>query len=291
MVVREAVVVVTKFLQQKKLRNKKCSVNVLLTTLFALLSFVSISSLAAVLPDDRVDLLDHIYDGGGITVDGPSVLVRKSIGSSVSVSANYYVDMVSSASIDVLASASKYSEERNEKSVGMDYFHDRTSYSIGYTTSDENDYNSKTYHLGVSQTFFGDLTTLGFGFSFGKDIVGRNLDGEPDPDFRLLNKDRRKYTLNLSQILTKNLIAEVSVESGSDACIGMKEGESCLNNPYRSVRWYNEQTATGGMQSEIYPLTHNTDAIGVRFMYHLPYAATIRLDGRNFSDSWGIKAK
>ena len=36
------------------------------------------------------------------------MLVRKSIGEHVSVSANYYVDMVSSASIDVETSASPY---------------------------------------------------------------------------------------------------------------------------------------------------------------------------------------
>ena len=30
-----------------------------------------------VLPDDRADLLYHYYDGGGVTIDGPSLLVRK----------------------------------------------------------------------------------------------------------------------------------------------------------------------------------------------------------------------
>ena len=54
---------------------------------------------AGVLPEDRADLLYFRYDGGGVTIDGPSVLVRKSIGEHVSVQANYYVDMVSSASI------------------------------------------------------------------------------------------------------------------------------------------------------------------------------------------------
>jgi hypothetical protein len=32
---------------------------------------------ADVLPDDRTDLLYHLYEGGGLTVQGPSVLVRK----------------------------------------------------------------------------------------------------------------------------------------------------------------------------------------------------------------------
>ena len=39
---------------------------------------------ADVLPEDRSDLLFHRYSGGGITVQGPSVLIRKKIGDSVS---------------------------------------------------------------------------------------------------------------------------------------------------------------------------------------------------------------
>ena len=44
---------------------------------------------ATVLPEERADLMYHRYDGGDVTVDGPSVLVRKNIGDKVSVSANY----------------------------------------------------------------------------------------------------------------------------------------------------------------------------------------------------------
>ena len=38
---------------------------------------------AAVLPEDRADIMYHRYDGGGMTVDGPSVLVRKKFGESL----------------------------------------------------------------------------------------------------------------------------------------------------------------------------------------------------------------
>lgn len=278
MVVREAAVVVTNHLMLRKL---------FFTALSLLIVFLSLTARAAVLPDERVDLLEHQYDGGGIQVTGPSILVRKSIGKSVSVSANYYVDMVSSASIDVLASASRYSEERKQKSVGIDYMNDRTTYRLGYTTSDENDYQAKTYNLGVSQSFFGDLTTLSFGFTFGQDIVRRNLKGVPDPDFHL-DKEQRRYSLNLSQIVTKNLIAELSLESGSEACVGMKDGESCLNNPYRSYSYL--QNGVRALALEKYPLTHNSDAGSLRAIYHLPYSASVRADVRRYTDSWGVTA-
>jgi hypothetical protein len=58
---------------------------------------------ADVLPEDRTDVLYHRYDGGGITVQGPSVLVRKKFGDSFSASYQYYEDLISSASLDVLS--------------------------------------------------------------------------------------------------------------------------------------------------------------------------------------------
>ncbi len=58
---------------------------------------ISHAGIAGVLPDDRSDVLYHQYIGGGVEIDGPSILVRKSVGKNVSVAANYYVDMISSA--------------------------------------------------------------------------------------------------------------------------------------------------------------------------------------------------
>ena len=69
-------------------------------------------AVAGVLPEDRSDVLYHLYVGGGVEIDGPSILVRKQLGKSVSVVGNYYVDYVSSASIDVVTTASPYTEER-----------------------------------------------------------------------------------------------------------------------------------------------------------------------------------
>ena len=89
---------------------------------------------AGVLPDDRADVLYHRYDGGGVTIDGPSVLVRKKAGKSLSFVGNYYVDMISSASIDVITTASPYTEERTQWSMGMDYLRGNTTMRVNYTT-------------------------------------------------------------------------------------------------------------------------------------------------------------
>ena len=82
---------------------------------------------AAILPEDRTDVLYHGYEGGGLKVDGPSVLVRKAYKDKFSFWGNYYVDMITSASIDVVTTASPYTEERKEFSLGMDYLHGKTN--------------------------------------------------------------------------------------------------------------------------------------------------------------------
>jgi hypothetical protein len=141
-----------------------------MTRLCTLASFALVASSAvhaAVLPDDRADVLYHRYDGGGVTIDGPSVLLRKKFAEKYSVSANYYVDMVSSASIDVMTTASPYKEERTQGSLAFDVLHGKTQYSVSYTLSDESDYTANTASFDVSQDIFGDLTTVSFGFSQG----------------------------------------------------------------------------------------------------------------------------
>ena len=49
-------------------------------------------------------------------------------------------------------------------------------YSLGYTTSKENDYDARTVNFSASQDFFGDLTTLSFGYGRGDDTVRRSDD-------------------------------------------------------------------------------------------------------------------
>ncbi|MGH8315627.1 MAG: DUF3570 domain-containing protein, partial [Steroidobacterales bacterium] len=122
---------------------------------------------SAVLPEDRADILWHRYSGGGVTIQGPSILVRKGFAERVSFSANWYEDMVSSASVDVKSYASPYKEKRTQYSLGADYVRGKTTYSIGYTNSDEPDYVANTAFASISQDLFGDLTTITLGYQRG----------------------------------------------------------------------------------------------------------------------------
>ena len=55
--------------------------------LAAIAILASQSATAAVLPQDRSDVMYHSYSGDGVSIDGPSVLLRKKIGNKVSLSA------------------------------------------------------------------------------------------------------------------------------------------------------------------------------------------------------------
>ena len=235
------------------------------------------SAVGGVLPEDRVDVLLHSFDGGGVTIQGPSVLVRKQFAQKFSASANYYVDKVQSASIDVITTASPYKEERKQWSLGLDYLHDRGMLNVGIIDSEEPDYSAKTFSFGVSQDLFGDLTTVSLGYSLGKNEVMRR----GDPTFKE-PMDTQSYRLGLSQILTKNLLAGFSYETITD--------EGFLNNPYRQVRYLDPSNPQGySYEREVYPRTRTSDAAAFRLRYYLPYRAAIYGEYRTFSDTWQIK--
>ncbi len=249
----------------------------LLITLGLLASLWTATAQAAVLPDERTDVLYHRYEGDNITIQGPSVLVRKNVGKSVSVSANYYVDMITSASIDVVTTASPYEEERTQYSVGMDYLRGGTMMSVGLTKSTENDFDAETWSLAVSQNLFGDLTTVTIAYSLGDDVVGQVT----DPTFAE-DVARQAYGIGISQIFTKNLIMGFNFEAITD--------EGYLNNPYRSVRYLTEDGSGFLFQGEQYPNTRTSSAVSVSGRYYLPYRAALNGQIRGFSDTWGIRS-
>ena len=233
---------------------------------------------AAVLPEERADLLYHSYDGGGVEVTGPSLLLRKNIGNSVSVGLNHYVDNVSSASIDVVVTASPYTEKRVENSVFVDYLRNKSTMSFGLMRSTESDFDASTIALGVSQDMFGDLTTVSLGFAFGDNIIRQNGNDDFEETAQV-----RSYRLGISQIFTRNLVTALTLETITD--------EGFLNNPYRLVR-YEDPTSSDGFsfQPEVYPETRTSTAIALRANYYLPQRAALRGAVRLFKDSWDIDA-
>ena len=245
----------------------------------------TVPTLAGVLPDDRVDVMYHSYDGGGVEIDGPSVLILKKIGQNVALSGNYYVDSISSASIDVVTTASKYNEDRTEVSVGADYMRGASIMSISYTNSDEDDYESDSASFGVSMDMFGNMTTVTLGFSRSWDTVENNNDKSFSKSV-----DRWNYRAGISQVLTKDMIMEFNYEAITD--------EGFLNNPYRTDRYADPTSPIGySYEPEVYPNTRTSNAFAVRALYYLPYSAATTSavtalygEYRFFDDTWHVTA-
>jgi len=230
---------------------------------------------AAVLPEDRGDLMYHYYDGGGVTVSGPALQARKSIGDSVSLSGRYYVDTISSASIDVITTASPYKDERTEYGVGVDYLRGNSQVSFAYTNSKENDYLANTYAVNLSHELFDGLTTVSMGYGQGKDTVLRSDNAFEE------GIDRYQFRLGLTQILTRKFLVGIGYEAVAE--------DGFLNNPYRSAR------LLGASLPEVYPRTRDSRALALRANLgfggvNRPLSSALRAEYRYFHDTWDIGA-
>jgi len=239
--------------------------------------------LAAVLPDDRTDTLYHYYDGGGVTVRGPALLVRKSVADTVSLSGRYYVDTISSASIDVVTTASPYKDKREEFGAGIDYLHGNSLMGVTLSSSKENDYQADSFGLNVSHDLAGGLTTVNLGYSQGYDIVQR-VDNSFEEDINRFN-----FRLGVTQVLTRSLLLGVNFE-------GIAE-DGYLNNPYRSVRVNPVPPVgiIGATRPERYPGTRDSQAVAVRAVQAFssgsrPVISSLRAEYRYFRDNWGIRS-
>lgn len=230
---------------------------------------------AIVLPENRSDALYHYYDGGGVTVSGPALLVRKNIGDAVSVSARYYADAVSSASIDVVTQASPYKDKRSEYGAGIDYLRGNTLVGFTYTTSKESDYLADTVNVSVSHEVFGGMTTLNLGYAQGSDTVKR-----VDTDFKD-HIDRYNYRLGVSQVLTRRWVMSLDYESVLDS--------GYLQNPYRYA------VVQGVFVPENYPRTRDSNTVTLRSQYGLGaidnrLSASLAAYYRYFWDTWDVRA-
>jgi len=255
--------------------------NFSLVALLVGLLLLATHSMAKVLPEERSDIMFHEYEGDGVTINGPSVLVRKNYMDSISINANYYVDNVTSASIDVLSYGSPYVEERTEQTVGVDLLRDKTIFSLSYTNSTESDYDAETYSVGFSHDFFGDLTTVSAKFGVGDDVV--RATGQAAFEESL---SRKNIQFSISQILTKKLIMGLNLESIDE--------DGYLSNPYRKssilmASDFGVIDRQGTWEEENYPETRSSDAASLKLKYYLPYRAALRAEYRYYSDSWDIE--
>ncbi len=229
---------------------------------------------AEVLPEERTDVGYNYYDGGGVEVDGVTLLVRKNYAGKFSIYSGYHHDSISGASPDVLAGASKYSEDRDEYTIGGAYLRDNTILDLSYTHSDEEDYQSDTVSFDVSHEMFGAMTKINLGASIGKDDVGRN-----DLDSFEEDLDRYLFRAGISQVITETSVLRFDYEAAVE--------EGFLNNPYRFVFVNGVSLGSG---SEKYPDTRTGQAFALKGIKYWQHRASTSLGYRFYRDTWDIRA-
>ena len=250
-----------------------------------------------VLPDDRADALVSHYSGGGQDINGVSFLVRKKIGDHVSVSYNHLEDIVSGASIDVRTSgASPYRETRTQDGLSAEFLYGKTTYSVGVTHSYEPDYRSNSSSFGISQSMFGDLTTISMTYRRTWNDVFKMeclvddkalnypcVEKVHDPSFGEKDMDERSYGVGITQILTRNSIISANFEVITD--------QGWLSNPYREFLYASPGAGLGyGLAPEVDPNTRTSNALGFDYKYYLPWKGALDLQYRYFEDTWQIRA-
>jgi hypothetical protein len=223
------------------------------------------------LPEDRADALLHSYVGGGVNASGPALLVRKSVMDKVSLSASYYLDAVSNASIDVVTTASKFRENRSAYGLGADYVYRDSQITLAGESSREPDYIANRVGMDISQEVFGGMTTVKLGFTRGADEVYKT----GSPEFSS-TADHWIYRLGITQILTPRVVAALNMEARAD--------EGFLGSPYRKA------VVFGASVPERVPTTRSGRAVSARLIGDLGSRDSARVAYRYFWDTWNIKA-
>lgn len=232
-------------------------------------------------PQDEASVGYNLYSGGGITVQGPAMIVKKDILNRMAIKAAARVDSVSSASIDVVTQASPYKEHRTEYSVGADVLHNDILTAINYTKSHESDYTSNMLSVGMAHDLFDKNTTLSLRFARSWDTVGKN----GDPSFGEQNANRIIYTAGISQSLSSRWLLQLNYEGTAES--------GFLNNPYRSAI-----TDNGGLTPEHYPEARTGHALALRTAFgFIPGSAgdvvvgqrsSVQVDYRYYQDTFAI---
>ena len=237
---------------------------------------------------DEVSTGYNYYSGGDLTVQGPAIIVKKDIADRMAIKAGYRVDMISSASIDVVTQASvrSYNENRREYTLGMGLPRGDSNLNLDFTNSHESDYDSDTFSVGMAHDFFEKNTTLNLKVSRSWDKVGKNN----DPSFGHQDFNRTTYSAGIAQTVTSRWLVQFNYEMTAD--------QGYINNPYRSAL-----TEDGGYIPENYPGSRTGQAWVVRSAFGLTpqstgdgeivqrgLPASVQLDYRYYEDTFDVKS-
>ena len=219
-------------------------------------------------------------DNDHTQVVSPLVRAQADVTPTTNVTAAYVVDIVTSASIDLVtqASARTIHDVRHQGSLGASQILREWSVSGGYVYSTENDYASHGVNAGLERRLFNNNTTLAGGYSLSLNKVGRARDLS-------FSRDLQVQTLGgtWTQILTPTLATQVAYTFAA--------ADGYQASPYRFV----PVRASRGDLARLWvpesdPLQRYKNALTVGANLYLGSDTSLQGDYRFYLDSWDIRS-
>jgi len=219
-------------------------------------------------------------DNNATQVVSPLARAAAQLGDSTQISAGCVVDVVTSASVDVVTQASKTTihDVRTEPWVDLSHSFGRTRLSGGYVYSRERDYVSNGAGAGIEQQLWDNNTTLGLAYRLSLDDVGRAGDANFSRSLAV-----HSITASWSQVVTSRFLVQVGVEVGY--------GVGFFASPYRFVP---VAGAAGAGPTTWVPETDPDrkvrGAIVVSASRHVFSDSAVQGDYRFYDDDWGLRS-
>lgn len=241
------------------------------------------------------DLAAYVDDDNVSVISPTARLGMRNDEAGITASARYLADVVTAASVDIVASASpRWTEVRHAISADAALTRNRKTLSAAAAASFEPDYTALSGGGRLSASLAHDRITLAGGYTLGHDVAGRA--GTPFSDFHR-TLFRHVVSTSVSFVLGPSSVLSM----GFDAVF--ERGDQ--SKPYRHVPMFDAAVApfvpngasidlVNRLRSskeplELLPLERNRYALRALFL-HRSTSATLRAEERAYADTWGLIA-
>ncbi|MFK8002919.1 MAG: DUF3570 domain-containing protein [Polyangiales bacterium] len=241
----------------------------------------------------NIDALGYT-DNNATQVVTPQVGVRRALDTDGgAISARFTIDVISSASVDVVSHATQgFSEGRMQADLAASKRFGDHLPALTYRFSLEPDYQSHGAGLSLQSRLGTPDSVLAVGYGFSHDIVSRHDSSTDVFSARLLS---HRADVSFTQTLsTRSLIR---------GAYTMTAQNGYMEKPYRHVSLFLPGTGEGanfanfdalrlpGRPMENVPDTRLRHALAMRFMHFIPSAdVTLKLDYQFYVDDWSLMA-
>lgn len=212
------------------------------------------------------------------------------------VGGSFIVDVVSAASPDIVATASRrFDQKRFAGSLAGEYKIGPARIGIDGSFSGESDYVARGVGATGSADFWDKRITPTLAYGFGYDTIGRG-----DTPFDVFSRDVMRHTIDAGV----SVVLDPSTIVLGGATVQMEFGDQ--SKPYRYVPMFSPETVAAGLpraatRALIGSVRENVVPLEQLPLSRLRYAvvgrisrrfdtSTLRADERLYIDSWGLKA-